>query len=304
MATWEDGPEYAPLERPQYFADAPAAPLEQAPPVARPAEGQPAARPRFDEPTAPVAALATLLPEVPDERDPHRPFDTLTTTLTSDSAWGSPATDAAQPFVPTAPFAATAPALSAAPAGAPAPTFPAPGPGLPAPGQVLAPGQVPGPGPTPAPGQPPNPYAPYPSPGTPEWFAPPPTTYGDQQRPGRVDAKQVVEAATPGLAICLAVGGLVFPLAPVLVIVAVFLSTRVQVARRAVRILFRSAAGAVGFFAVVGFFRSVVDGDPWWSFVSGWSAAICWVLLAVTLLTVYQALRRPPQPPTTPNPWG
>lgn len=293
MATWEDGPEYAPHERPQYFADAPVAPLEQAPPVARPADGQPADRPRFDEPSAPLAPLAMLVPEPPDERDPHLPFDTLTTALTSESPWGlpgAPGSSSASPFVATAPFGQPAPALSAAPTAAP---LAGQGPGTPPPpsGQLAAPPRQ-------------DPYG-FPVPGTPEWFAPPPTTYGEQQRPGRVDAKRVVEAATPGLCICLAVGGLIIPLAPVMVIVAVFLSTRVRVAQRSVRTAFRSAAGAVGFFAVVGLFRYVFNGDPWWSFVRGWSAGICWILLALTLLIVWQGLTRPqrPQPPS-PNPWS
>ncbi|GAB2588850.1 MFS transporter [Microlunatus antarcticus] len=284
MATWEDGPEYAPHERPQYFADAPVAPLEQAPPAARPADGQPTSRPHFDEPSAPVAALATLVPEPPDERDPHLPFDTVTTTLTSESPWG-----ASQPFVASAPFAATASELASAPTSGPLP-------------QILPTGPV-GQG---VPQPPADPYA-FPVPGTPEWFAPPPTTYGDQRQPGRVDAKQVVEAATPGLCIVLAVGGLIYVLAPVMLIVAVILSTRVKVAQRAVRIAFRIAAGAVAFFALVGLVRSVFDGDPWWSYVGLWSLLICWVMLGVTLLVVRQGLSRPRPPAATPpssNPWG
>jgi hypothetical protein len=152
-----------------------------------------------------------------------------------------------------------------------------------------------------------DPYA-YPAPGTPGWFAPPPAAYGDQQRPGRVDAKRVVEAATPGLCICLALGGLIYVLAPIMLVIAVFLSTRVTVAQRALRTAFRAAAGAVAFFAVVGLVRTVFNGDPWWSFVSGWSAGICWLMLGVLLLVVWQALVRPapptpPAPPTS-NPWG
>ena len=279
MATWEDGPEYAPHERPQYFADAPLPPLEQAPPPERPAVGLPGARPRFEEPSAPVAPLATLVPEPPDERDPAQPFDLVTTSLTSESAWGSPGSAAGQPFVATAPMGPS-PAVAAQPAQ----------PAL----QPPPPQQAP----------PPDPYA-YPAPGTPGWFAPPPTTYGEQGRPGRVDAKRVVEAATPGLCICLAVGGLIYVLAPIMLLVAVLLSTRVQVAQRAVRTAFRIAAGAVAFFAVVGLYRSVFNGDPWWSFVGLWSLLLCWVMLGVLLLTVWQALTRPqpPQPPT-PNPWG
>jgi hypothetical protein len=311
VATWEDGPEYAPHERPQYFADAPLPPLEQAPPVARPATGLPTSRPHFDHPTAPVAPLATLVPEPPDERDPHRPFDLVTTTLTSESPWGPTGSSAGTaPLSATESFAAAPPARTATPAaGAPWPVLEQPAPtGPAAPPQPSAPS---GPDPYgsagrygPA-GPPPDPYA-YPAPGTPGWFAPPPTTYGDQRQPGRVDAKQVVEAATPGLCICLAIGGIILPLAPIMVIVAVFLSTRVRVAQRAVRTTFRSAAGAVGFFAVVGLFRLVLAGEPWWGFVSVWSLIICWVALGVLLLVVWQALTRSgtTQPPPTSNPWG
>ena len=304
VATWEDGPEYAPHERPQYFADAPLPPLEQAPRALRPADGQPTARPRFDEPTEAVAPLAALVPEPPDERDPNRPFEVVTATLTSASGWGEQGSPGSQPFVPTAPFA-TAPAglaptaLTATPTGgAPWPLLEQPAPG----GFPHTPRQAPrDPRSAAAPEPQDDPYA-YPAPGTPGWFAPPPTTYGDQQQPGRVGAKQVVEAATPGLCICLAVGGVIYVLAPVMLVLAVFLSTRVQVAQRTLRIAFRSAAGAVGFFAVVGLFRSVFDGEPWWSFVGLWSLLICWVLLGVLLLSVYQALARP-RPPTS-NPWG
>ncbi len=314
MATWEDGPEYAPHERPQYFADAPLPPLEQAPAVARPADGLPSARPHFDQPSAPVAPLSTLVPEPPDERDPRHPFDVVTTTLTSESAWGptgsasnnsSGSAPGTRPLTPTQPFIPSAPAPTLAPPGAPWPTSEAASPA----GFRAAPVPAQGPGAVgqqgPSQGSPPqDPYA-FPAPGTPGWFAPPPAAYGEQPQPGRVDARRLVEAATPGLCICLAVGGLIYPLAPVMLIVAVVLSTRVQVAQRAVRTAFRIAAGAVGFFAVVGLFRSVIDGDPWWSFVAGWSAGICWAMLGVLLLVVWQALTRPaPPPPPTSNPWG
>src|SRR3954452_16548730 len=129
MATWEDGPEYAPHERPQYFADAPVPPLEQAPPPTRPADGMPTTRPLFPEPDAPVAPLETLVPEPPDERDPSRPFDVVTATMTTESAWVS------APLVPAAPLVArTAPA---APLG-PVPRVAGPTP-VPAPWPVLEP---------------------------------------------------------------------------------------------------------------------------------------------------------------------
>ena len=314
MATWEDGPEYAPRERPQYFADAPVAPLEEAPPVARPAVGLPGDRPRFDQPTTAVAPLADLVPPPPDERDPHRPFDVVTATLTSESTFGAPGTPG--PSDPTRPLGSGYPAAAVvgvpvsqplgqpmgAPGGFPGVDGPTTQPNQPAPPTQ----QSPFPHAAPRP-----PYAPYPTPGTPEWFAPPPATYGEQRRPGRPSARDVFDAATPGLCICLAVGGLIYPLAPILLVVAVFLSLRVQVAQAAVRMTLRVAAGAVGFFAVVGLYRSVFIGDPWWDFLSRWSVAICWVSLALVLLLVWQALRRsgpaappPTPPPSTPGPWG
>ena len=303
MATWEDGPEYAPLERPQYFADAPLPPLEQAPPPARPADGHPTVRPTFDQPSAAVAPLATLVPTPPDERDPARPFEVVTATLTSESGWGG-ASD--QPFVATAPFGASA-AVAAQPARQSLLAPAAPG-AQPSPAGPLGP-LAPTSPPAAVPQQ--DPYA-FPAPGTPAWFAPPPTTYGEQGRPGRVDAKRVVEAATPGLCIVLAVGGLISVLSPIMLIVAVLLSTRVTVAQRAVRTAFRIAAAAVAFLAVVGLFRSVFEGEPWWGFVGNWSLLICWVMLGVLLLVVRQALIRPPasqppssgQPPPSSNPWG
>ena len=298
MATWEDGPEYAPLERPQYFADAPLPPLEEAPAPARPADGMSSARPTFDQPSAPVAPLATLVPAPPDERDPARPFDVVTASLTSESGWGVPSD---QPFVPTAPFGASA-AVAAHPAQT-APFAPAAQASSAGPPSALGPTAL-------APTAPsPDPYA-FPAPGTPGWFAPPPTTYGEQGRPGRVDLKRVVEAATPGLCICLALGGVISVLSPVLLVVAVLLSTRVTVAQRAVRTAFRIAAGAVALFAVVGLFRSVFEGEPWWSFVGLWSLLICWIMLGVLLLIVWQALTRPQAPPPadqqppSSNPWG
>ncbi|SER22584.1 hypothetical protein [Microlunatus flavus] len=328
MATWEDGPEYAPLERPQYFADAPVPPLEQAPPPGRPADGLPAVRPRFDQPSAPVAPLADLVPQPPDERDPSQPFDVVTATLTSESlwtsapgAWGSSAPEAAAPTATTLP---TAPTVtpghpSTAPTALAAPPTAAPNPAAAAPWPVLEP--PPGPAGFPPadpqatqPGAFPHaaPRGPYPEPGTPGWFAPPPTSYGEQPQGGRTSARAVFEAATPGLCICLAIGGVILPLAPVMLVVAVFLATRVAVAQAAVRMLFRIAAGAVAFFAVIGVARAAIAGDSWWGFVSGWSVAICWLSLGVLLLIVWQTLRRsgPPsagQPPVGPpsaGPWG
>ena len=62
MATWEDGPEYAPVERPAEFAEPSAPPLSIAAPVPQMAALAPKDRPAFDQPPVPVAPLATLIP--------------------------------------------------------------------------------------------------------------------------------------------------------------------------------------------------------------------------------------------------
>ena len=89
MATWEDGPEYAPVERPAEFTRPAVAPLSVAPPAEQMAALAPKERPAFDDPSAPVAPLETLLPDVEETRDPQLPFAVVSSTMTSDSAWGA-----------------------------------------------------------------------------------------------------------------------------------------------------------------------------------------------------------------------
>ena len=50
MATWEDGPEYAPIERPSDFQSPDASPLTIAPPHTQLAAWAPKNRPVFDSP--------------------------------------------------------------------------------------------------------------------------------------------------------------------------------------------------------------------------------------------------------------
>src|SRR4051812_3975505 len=89
MATWEDGPEYAPLERPADFAPAAAAPLPVAPPVPQMAALAPKDRPVFDQPPVPLAPLGALVPPPEETRDPQQPFAVVSSAMTSDSAWGA-----------------------------------------------------------------------------------------------------------------------------------------------------------------------------------------------------------------------
>lgn len=95
MATWEDGPEYAPRERPLAFAVPAAAPLKR--PAAEPslADGAPPARPTGwdQDPRAaivPQRRLDELSATSGPGRDPHDAFTVTSSTVTSqDSVWGA-----------------------------------------------------------------------------------------------------------------------------------------------------------------------------------------------------------------------
>ncbi|MET1004448.1 MAG: hypothetical protein ABWX96_02800 [Propionibacteriaceae bacterium] len=341
MATWEDGPEYAPLERPAEFSSPAADPLEVVPPPEQLAALAPVERPAFDAPEAAVAPLASLIPVVADERNPELPFDVASSTVTSmDSAWGAahwsapggPSTPAAGiPSAPPNPVAASSwPAPPAQTSAAPAVNGAAPVYGSEPPYQSESPygagptpsnGSTPGtwpppPGPTTAWPPPTAPLPPvggpaqlpsgYPPPGTPQWFGPGPA--GQLQpptAPAKVDARAVSAAATPGLLIVLAVGGFVHPLAPIMFGVAFFLSQRVKVAQAGVRRAFFIAIGFLGLIAVVGLLGWISFTD-WWNTLAWWSLVACWAMLITIAVVVYRGLKSgPPRPPTgyTSN-WG
>jgi hypothetical protein len=290
MATWEDGPEYAPLERPEEFTSPAVEPLDLAPPPPVPA-ALPAQRPVFTDPSDPVAPLAALVPAPADDRDPQQPFAVVSSNLTSGSAWGSahqpapvaPALPAAPTFGPPAPFGAAPvpqpwPAL-ATPAPAPWPTAP-----------HLA---------TPPAGAPLYPSNPFPAPGTPQWFGP--GAYGEQPEPDPVGPRQVLDAATPGLLLVLGVGALVFVLSPLMLVIAFALASRVTAAQASVRRALGIALAVVGFFGLVGLTRAPVGFGDWWAFVGLWGLLTCWILLVTVSALVYRGLKRRPVPPPVPR---
>jgi hypothetical protein len=274
MATWEDGPEYAPIERPSDFQTPDAPPLNSAEPYLQAAAWAPKGRPIFDNPAAPVAPLSSLVPVQREEpRDPQKPFAVVTSTMTSDSAWGAVhwAAPAGPPAVPSA-----AGSLRNA-AGVP---YPPPD----QPITVHAPATT---------GS-----APFPAPGTPGWFSPPPYAQPPQSTP-TVSARSVIDAATPGLCMCLIIGGLVYVLSPILLCVSVGLAGRVKVATAEIR---RAHIFGIVLLAILGFLGTLmIDtgfGD-WWQFVGKWGLLISWILLAGTLGTIYLRLKsQTPSPPT------
>jgi len=311
MATWEDGPEYAPVERPAEFAEPSAPPLSIAEPVEQMAALAPKDRPAFDEPPVPVAPLATLIPPPGEHRDPQQPFAVVASAMTSDSAWG-----AVHWGRPAGPPAATGPGAASVAAGphpaaslpfgpfpsSPIPAAPTGGPWGP-PSLARRP-EAEQPFPPPSSGGPAAPPNGFPAPGTPAWFGPGP--YGAQPTaPGRVSARSVLDAATPGLCICLALGGFIYVLAPVMLAVAFGLTSRVMAARTEVRRAF--VVGAV-VWAVIAMMVALTNDEGfsgWWTTVGAWAVVVCWGLLLTTLVLVYRELKaggRPALP--TRSPWG
>jgi hypothetical protein len=290
MATWEDGPEYAPLVRPDAFNEPTTSPLSVAPAVEQPAAAAPKERPAFADPPGPVAPLEHLVPPVEAPRDPAVPFDVVTTALTSaDSAWG-----AAHWARQSSPAGGPWPASPSDPAGGPWPALPS--------GQDASPWPVPTEPLIPAAGPPPTANG-FPAPGTAAWFTPPPSPQPVSNTP--VTAKQVLDAVTPGVYITLAIGGLVYLISPIMLAVAFALSSRMEVGAQHARRAFTTASFVVGFFAVVGVLNAPVSFGDWWSSVGLWSLITCWLVLLAVSLSVHSELRRRAADQTPPRaPWG
>lgn len=279
MATWEDGPEYAPIERPADFQNPDAPPLETASPYTQAAAWAPKNRPVFDNPPAPVAPLSTLVPTKREEpRDPQEPFAVVTSTMTSDSAWGAVhwAAPSGQPFAPTGP--GTSSPAAAAP--------------YPPPNQPIIVDGVPNSAPPP-----------FPTPGTPGWFSPPPHGQQPQSAP-TVTAKSVIDAATPGLCMCLILGGLVYVLSPIMLCISLGLASRVKVAAAEVRRAHLFGVVVLIIMGVLGLLIIDTGLNDWWQFIGQWGLLICWVLLVGTLATIYRRLKQgAARPPSNQSPW-
>jgi hypothetical protein len=252
MATWEDGPEYAPYERPDEFQVPPVEPLLFAPPApALPAA--PPERPVFAEPQAPLAALATLVPTVEDERDPQVPFAVVTDSLTTDSGWG-----AVRWSAPSTPVAAS------------------PWPPPPDPGQ-------------------------FPAPGTPQWFGPGP--YAPPPAPQVVSFSQVLTATTPGLIICLVIGGFLGLLAPLMLVISALLANRVKAGESNVRRAFGIAVTCL-IAAAVYTGSGAYSFSEWWAGLGLIALVFCWLMVVVVLVIVHRALKDPGSAAPRRATWG
>jgi hypothetical protein len=278
MATWEDGPEYAPIERPTDFQSPDAPPLDTAPPHTQMAAWAPKNRPAFDSPEGSVAPLSTLTPAREEPRDPQEPFEVVASTMTSDSAWGA---------VHWTPPTGQPTALPGTPGWTPAPSDRDPQPAQPLAVHSQA---------STAPGN-------FPIPGTPNWFGPGP--YGQQpQATGPVTVRSVLDAATPGLCTCLIIGGLVSVISPIILCISAGLVGRVRVATAQIRQVYRLGLGLLAVIGVIGLLVVDTGFSDWWGFVGSWGLLICWALLVTTLIMVYRRLKADaPSPPPYQPPW-
>ena len=262
MATWEDGPEYAPYVRPDDFQVPPGEPLPYPPPTPTLA-GAPSERPVFAEPRAPVVALATLVPVVEDVRDPQQPFAVVADSLTTDSGWG--AVRWSSPSTPVAPGPWPAPPE---PAQFPTPQFPT---------------------------------AQFPTPGTPQWFGPGP--YAPPPAPPAVTFSQVLTAATPGLIICLVIGGVLGVLAPLLLVISALLANRVRAGESTVRRAFGIAVTCL-IAAAVYTGSDAYSFTEWWAGLGLIALVFCWVMVVVVLVIVHRALKDPGSAAPRRATWG
>lgn len=280
MASWQDGPEYAPIERPDEFSTPDAPPLGLAEEYLQPAANAPVQRPAFADPQSAVVPLADLAPEPEEQRDPTLPYDVVSSAMTTgDSAW-----TAVHWQAPTSPIATSASPWS----GGSAVRAAAPS----APYDPMTASVPPAHGPTG-----------LPAPGTAPWFGPG-RHYAPPPQPVPATGRDVVTAVTPALLIVLALGGLIHPVAPITLLIGWGLSTRVVVAKREIGIAF---VIAVATMVVLGLFIAVagaLDFADWWNGLSWVALVLSWGLIGAVLVLVRRGFQAGQRPPTRPNTWG
>lgn len=292
MATWQDGPEYAPLERPAGF-DVPPVPHLDAPVSReRPRVDGPAERPKFEQRDSvePLERIGAISPT--EERDPRAAFQVMRSVMTPPSTMvvPIPAPEAAQPS-PTNPGTPTGLAGSAWSAvhgrPLPQPSW-SPPIGPPAGGgrsiEQLPPHPAPRPIPQAGPQQPP-----FPAPGSNQWFGP-----GAPSRPphprGRLGFAAFLDGIDPFVFAALVLGGTITPISPLMFILAMMLCARVKYRQTWVRNTFWLGAATVFTTLILSVAVSAGDFEQWYAILSRLSMIVCLGVLAVVSILVTLAL--------------
>ena len=204
MATWQDGPEYAPTARPSAFVEPAAVALDSTPPPVALENGVPGLEPSFVPPEQPTPDLRALVPSAAPGRNPNLPFESATTPLTA-------VEEAAAPRSPLQPFMTGGPSLAGY---------------LPAQPVVQPTAQV-------------NPVT-LPMSMAQQWAPPAPATRVQGSVP--VTVRQIWQATTGWVLVPLLIGMFLTPIAPVCLLVAGVSSAQVRHRRAAVRRAFSVSA--------------------------------------------------------------
>jgi hypothetical protein len=251
MASWTDGPEYAPAERPAAFVAPMAEDIAAAPPAAPPPQELPSAEPSFIAPQEPAPDLRELVPSAAPGRNPNLAFESMSTPIT--------ATESTIERRPEEPFNAPGPPLNGY---------------LPVQPVVQANTQV-------------NP-TPFPAPGTSQWFAPPP---GQPvvPAPSSIDVGQIWRATTAWVMVPLLIAMFVLPVSPVALLVAWLSTVQIKFRRAAIRRAYLIAVILIGGISLVGVLGD--PSLALWDLLSASSTIAAWVLVFVTPGIVGMALR-------------
>lgn len=269
MATWQDGPEYAPRERPAAFVVPPVPPLAEAAPPAPPAAATPQGEPSFVGPDDPQPELAALVPAAAPGRNPNLPFEVVTAAITSGTWSSGTSPDAPGKRSPTEPFTEPGPPLTGY---------------LPVQPAVQPTAQL-------------NP-TPFPAPNTPQWFAPPPETRVPAAPPP-VSVGQIWRAVTPGVLVPLLIGLFFSWLSLLMVAISFALSARITYRRETIRRVYAGAFVLVALFGSFSVLSEGFDPDLLFDALSRGGQVVCLVLPLVVGGIVGAALRageRPDRP--------
>ena len=308
MATWTDGPEYAPAERPAAFVVPESGPLTAAAPEIAPLGDAPDRAPaEFAAPEA--RPLEDLEPKVAETRDPHEAFDVASTPMTSMAATPLATRPASQPLGAPAEPAASAPQQWPAPdpgtiAGNPQSAWNsvhASGrprtPGVDAPPVAAPPPQASNPAPQVNP-------APFPQPVNDPWLPPAQMPYGTApSTPQTVSVGQMWRGATPGLMTTLIIAALINALSLPMLFIAWPLASRTSHRSRTAQRVVRGAIGASLTLGLFGAFTSYAgfDFQSWWEWSGGYAQLAALVLIPVILLVVGSGMRAGEPPAERPG---
>jgi hypothetical protein len=110
----------------------------------------------------------------------------------------------------------------------------------------------------------------------------------------------VIAAATPGVLLTLLVGGFVWVLAPVTIIVAFVLAGRMSYGRKVTRTAFAAVLSFLGLVGLLSLITADGSFSQWWDTVAGWACFGSWVMIVASTIAAYRALKlgRPDPPPT------